>query len=324
MQRCFFPHAALILVLLHCGQEENMCAAFRLEGRMGRWRAWSAGMLLAAALLPAARAGCSRPIVAPASALGKMVVVDKDSGAVSGIYPELLREQGRKAGCTFDFPVVPRARAELMLRTGQADLLLGATAGPERLRWGDYIPMVGTEWRLVSKVGTTPPSSVVALTAMSGIRFNAVRGFNYGAAYQAMLAALDRRGDLELVADAQVVAAKMLAGRADYTYMPSNTFVGALEALGLDKAHRAVFQYTRLDGIASSTSGVYLSKKLAPADARQVAAVLLALRANNSLLARARAVYTPQEMSSIFPLPASLPALSSRPQQPVRQVVQGD
>ena len=285
---------------------------FGRRGGTGRWRACSAGLLLAATLAPAARAGCSRPIIAPASALGKMVVIDKDGG-VSGIYPELLREQGRKAGCVFEFPVVPRARAEIMLRTGQADVLLAATAGPERLQWGDYIPMIGTEWLLVSKVGAATPASVAALTAMSGIRFNAVRGFNYGADYQAMLDALERTGQLELVANAQTVAAKMLAGRADYSYMPSNTFAGALEALGLDAARRAEFQYTRLVGMPTSTSGVYLSKKLAPADARQVAAVLLALRADDSLLARARSVYTPQEMSSIFPLPApkkpvSLPA----------------
>jgi len=295
--------SGLILSLLHRGQEENMRNEFRRNGGAGRWRAWRAGLLLAAALAPAARAGCSRPIVAPASALGQMIVVGKD-GAVSGIYPELLREQGRKAGCRFAFPVVPRARAEMMLRTGQADLLLGATAGPERLRWGDYIPMVGTEWRLVSKAGATPPSSAAALTALSGIRFNAVRGFNYGTDYQAMLAALDRKGELELVADAQTVAAKMLAGRADYSYMPSHTFAVALASLGLDAGRRALFQYTRLADIPPSTSGVYLSKQLAPADARQVAAILLALRADDSLLARARAVYTPEEMSSLFPLPA--------------------
>lgn len=288
-----------------------MHSEFGRNGGAGRWRSWGAGLLLAAALPTAARAGCSRPIVAPASALGKMIVVDKD-GAVSGVYPELLREQGRKIGCSFQFPVVPRARAEIMLRTGQADVLLAATAGPERLQWGDYIPMVGTEWLLVSKAGAAPPASVAALTALSGIRFNAVRGFNVGAEYQSMLDALAQRGELELVADAQTVAAKMLAGRADYSYMPSNTFAGALEALGLDAAHRAEFQYTRLAGIPASTSGVYLSKKLAPADAQLVTALLLALRADDSLLARARAVYTPQEMSSIFPLPApKKPALPS-------------
>src|SRR5471032_2160444 len=95
--------------------------------------------LLSCSLLPLpGRAGCTRAIVAPASALGKMVVIDKDSGAVSGIYPELLREQGRKTGCAFEFPVVPRVRAEMMLRTGQADLLLAATPVAERGQWGEY------------------------------------------------------------------------------------------------------------------------------------------------------------------------------------------
>jgi polar amino acid transport system substrate-binding protein len=231
-----------------------------------------------------------------------MVVVDKRNGAVSGIYPELLREEGKKIGCTFDFPVVPRARAEIMLQTGQADLLLAATAGPQRLQWSTYLPMLGTEWMLVSKVGTTPPSSVSELTSMPHVRFNAVRGFNYGEAYQGLLNALDRKGNLELVADADVIAAKMLAGRADFTFMPSNTFVGALESLGLDKERRAAFQFTRLDGIGRSTTGVYLSNKLNPADSAKLISLLQEMRSNNSLLKRAQRVYTPDEMVSIFPM----------------------
>ncbi|WP_296002323.1 ABC transporter substrate-binding protein [Rugamonas sp.] len=261
-------------------------------------------LMLALAPSPA-RAGCTRAIVVPASALGKMIVIDKESGAVSGIYPDLLREQGRKAGCVFAFPVVPRVRAEMMLRTGQADLLLAATPVAERGQWGDYIPMVGTEWMLISRAGAPAPPTVAALAALTGVRFNAVRGFNFGARYQAMLDALEQRGELELVPDAQTVAAKMLAGRVDYSYMPSNTFAGALDALGVDGAGRGAFQYTRLDGIPASTSGVYLSKKLSPADAREVTAILLALRADDSILARARALYSPQEMSSIFPLPGA-------------------
>ena len=90
-------------------------------------------VLVAALVTPgAAIANCSRPIVVPASSLGKMLVVDEATGTISGIYPDILRSKGQKIGCIFEFPIVSRARAELMFRNGDADLLVGATQQAER------------------------------------------------------------------------------------------------------------------------------------------------------------------------------------------------
>lgn len=241
-------------------------------------------------------------MVVPASSLGRMMTVDPASGEVGGVYPELLRERGRRAGCTFVFPAVPRARAEAMLRQGEADLIVGAVQVPERDLWGRYVPMIGTEWMLIS-TDPDPPRSPGDLLARPGIRLNVVRGYNYGPAYLALLARLDQQGKLEYVKDPQTIARKMAAGRATYAYMPSNTFAGTLEEMGLRESLGARVRYTRLAGIPASTSGVYISDKTPAADAALLATMLEQLSKDGELLARTRKFFTPAEMSSSFPLP---------------------
>lgn len=259
--------------------------------------------LAAAALLPGrAGAACSRPIVVPASSLGRMMTVNAVSGEVGGVYPELLRERGHRVGCEFFFPVVPRARAEAMLRQGDADLLVGAVQVPERDVWGRYIPMIGTEWMLIS-TDPDPPRSPDELLARAGIRLNVVRSYNYGPAYLALLARLDKQDKLEYVKDPQTVVRKMEIGRANYAYMPSTTFAGTLEELGLRASLGQRVRYTRLAGIPASTSGVYVSRKTAPEDAAQLEAMLEQLSRDGELLARTRKHFTAAEMSSSFPLP---------------------
>lgn len=253
--------------------------------------------------LPQARAACSRPIVAPASPLGRAIVIDEATGQVTGIYPDLLRERGRKAGCEFVFPAVPRVRAEFMVRNGEADLLIGAMKVPERDAWGRFVPLIGSEWMLISLRNDAPPRSVAELLARPGLTFNAVRSFNDGPAYQAMLDALEKRHALEYVKDPDTIVRKMAAGRADYTFMPSTTFAGALEQMGLKETLGPKVHYTRLAGIPPALGGIYLSAKIAPEDAVQVTAILDQLRLDGGVVARMRQLFTPEEMSSSYLLP---------------------
>lgn len=263
----------------------------------------TASLVLLLLLPAAALAACSRPLVVPASALGRMMMVNEASGEVGGIYPELLRERGRRIGCEFMFPAMPRARAEHMMQSGEGDLLVGAVRVPERDRWGTYVPMIGTEWMLISIRGDAPPATTEELLARPGIKFNAVRSYNYGPAYLALLARLDKQGKLEYVKDPQTIVRKMEAGRVDYTFMPSNTFAGALAELGLRDSLGPKVHYTRLQGMPTSTSGVYISNRTLPADAAQVAAMLVQLSQDGELLARTRRFFSAAEMSSTFPLP---------------------
>ncbi len=232
-----------------------------------------------------------------------MIIVDNVTGEVSGIYPEVLRAGGAGIGCEFVFPVMARARAEMMMPTGKADLLVGAVKSDKRAAWGDFVPMMGTEWMLISNRTDTPPATVQQLLDKPGIKLNAVRGFNYGPDYMAMLEKLERLGKLEYVKDAQTIVRKMQIGHADYAYMPSVTFAGEVAALGLTDSFGKTVHYTRLADIPASSTGVYMSRTLPKSDAAQIQALLMQIRANGDLLKRLQAIFTPEEMSSNYRLP---------------------
>ena len=260
-----------------------------------------------------AMANCSRPIVVPASSLGKIMMVDGARGQAWGIYPDLLRAYGVRAGCSFVFPVVPRARAEVLVQTGEADLLLSAVKVSHRDSWGNFVPMLGSEWVLVSHGNSAPPRSVQALLDLPRLKFNAVRGFNGGPSYLNLLAGLEARGELEYVNDAQTIIRKMAAGRVDYTVMASQTFAGTLD--DMPPAQRIAVRYSRLDGLAPAVTGVYLSKAMPAADAAEVTALLQQIRAADGVLAGLRHYFTPDEMISSFLLlapPAGPPAAPSQ------------
>ena len=270
------------------------------------------GPLIALAATPgpvavpaAAASSCSRPIIVPASSLGRLVVVNPGRNDASGIYPDLLRAGGKKAGCEFIFPVVPRARAEFMVQSGQADLLVGSTRVAERDAWGRFVPLMGTGWLLVSSPSRSdaPPKTVQELLERPGIKFNAVRSYNYGPAYLAMLARLDKLGLLEYVSDPQTIVRKMQAGRVDYTFMPSHTFAGALDEMGVPRSFRAAVRYTRLADMPLAVTGVYLSKNLPAADLGLIEAILAQIRQEGEMLVRLRKFFSPEEMASSFTLP---------------------
>jgi len=253
----------------------------------------------------AAQAKCSRPIVVPVSQMGKVMIVNPATNEASGVYPELLRARGAAAGCEFVFRAMPRVRAEAAVREGGADLLVASPRSPQRDAWGDYVPMIGSEWVLITMRSDAPPSSVEELLARPGIRLNEVRSYNFGPAYMAMMANLERLDKVEYVPDPQTIVRKMAAGRVDYAYMPSNTFVGALDELGLRATLGPKIHYSHLSGIPISTSGVYVSRKLSPADAAQVHALLGQLSRENAVLERTRKYFTAAEMMSTFELPPS-------------------
>jgi len=269
------------------------------------------------AVAPMPRAACSRPIVVPASPLGSLFVVNDNTGAVGGIYADVLRDYGRRAGCEFVFPIVPRARAEFMVRNGLADLLVASVQVPERDAWGSFVPMLGTEWVLISYRSDAPPRSTDELLEKPDIRFNAVKSFNDGPAYLAMLARLDSRHKLEYVNDTETIVRKMLAGRADYTVMPSTIFAGTLAEMGISDAQRRNFHYSQLDGIPASVAGVYISSATTKDDASAIAALLVQIRQDGQLLSRLRAIFTPDEMASNFALP--MVKLGARKNRHLRQ-----
>lgn len=257
-------------------------------------------MLAALCLAPGADAGCTRPIRVPASPLGQMMVIRKDTGRVEGIYADLLRERGNAVGCVFDFPLVePRIRAEKLIAGGEMDLFVGAARTPERDAWGRFVPLMEVEWKLVSHDSVRPvPASVPELLALPGVRFSAVRGYNHSPAYRDLIAALADRQVLEYVTDPQTVVRKMQMGHADFSLMPPGTLNGALDAAGASPEFRQRVRLTRLAGLPPAVTGVYLSGALDRQDAALLRHMLEQIARDGVLLARLRQVLPAEDAAA--------------------------
>ena len=113
---------------------------------------------------------------------------------VSGVYPDVLRELGPKAGCSFNFPVVPRARLDHMFfKTSEADILIPASRSTERDKTALFVPLIQVSPALISlKTRQLGITSVKQLVETRALRGALVRTFSYGDEYQALLLELDR------------------------------------------------------------------------------------------------------------------------------------
>ena len=258
-----------------------------------------------------AGAACSRTMIVPIFPLGKLMGVNDTDGLASGIYPELLRKNAASSGCDFSFVAAPHARAELMLSSGAADILLGAIKDERRDQWGHFVPMLGTEWMLITNRRDAPPPTAQALLERADIRLNVVRGYKYGAAYQNMLVELEKLGRVEYVKDPVTVVRKMLAGRADYTFMSTTTFAGALDDLGLKQSYGPNIHYSHIRDLPVTVNGVYLSKRLPASDRQQLIALLGKIREHNELMLGLRKFFAPNDLQSLRPLPAQTAAMAT-------------
>jgi polar amino acid transport system substrate-binding protein len=214
----------------------------------------------------AAQAACSRVINVPVSATGQSVIIDGD--AIRGIYPDLLRTLGDKEACTFALTAVPRARLEMLFETGRADLLIPASKTPKRDALGTFVALIHNRATLISLQSGRPAINTLRdLREHSSLKVALVRGFDYGPAYQELIAALGQQGRLILEVDALSVARLLKTGTADLTIMAPTILAGAMQD---DERVRDLVDKLRLepvDELPWGDSGVYLSNTaLSPSD----------------------------------------------------------
>lgn len=237
------------------------------------WREWAALALLL--LSAAAWAGCSRVIQVPAAPTGFSVIVSDER--VSGVYPDVLRAVGGAAGCSFNFPPVPRARLDQMFfKTGEADVLIPASRTAERDQQALFVPLITVQPSLITLAARNLQiSSVQALLENRQLRAAVVRSYSYGDEYQALLAALDKDKRVDYVSDLGKVVGMLSLGRVDFTIMAPTLFYSSLKdgdkggERGGDKGSEfaELFRYAPLRGLQSIESGAYLSTRaLSPAD----------------------------------------------------------
>lgn len=234
--------------------------------------AWTVGLGLC--LPMAAQGACSRVINVPVAATGQSVLVEGDT--IKGIYPDLLRGLAEKDGCTVALSAVPRARLEMLFETGRADVLIPASKTPRRDAHGIFIPLIHNRAMLISlQSGRTPLKSVQDLLDQPGLKLALVRGFDYGQAYQELVAALDKQGRVILEVDALSVARLLKTGTADATIMAPSILAGAVQD---DERVRDVMERLRIESLRElpwGDSGAYLSNRsLSPPDRAALQAAL--------------------------------------------------
>lgn len=250
-------------------------------------------------------AGCSRPVQAPMAPIG--LSVHFDGARPGGVYPTLLREITAGAHCDFVVRRVPRARQTTLFESGQADVLLPASASPAREADGEFVPLIQVRAGLITlNPDVATPRSLAELLALPDYKLVVVRSFSFGAAYDGAIAALRTQKRLIEEADAAGVARALRQGLAQASVMTPSIFVGTLV---LEPELQPLIARTRVDPLEElpwSLSGVYLSRRsLSDAD-RQT------LRQAFAQTARSGRIW--QLFNDVHP-PGSL-ANSIRPLQP--------
>ncbi|MCH8617921.1 transporter substrate-binding domain-containing protein [Undibacterium sp. TS12] len=211
-------------------------------------------------LFPDAQAACSRTVNAPVASLGFSVIVNGDN--ITGIYPEIFRSISSKDTCQFYFTPVPRARLELMFENGQADMLFPAIRTAKRDEHGAFVPLIYTRATLISIQSARPDiHNQQELFEQRNLKLAVVRGYDYGEAYQAILAEFNKQGRLIQEADAVSVARVLKSGFADLTIMAPYIFSGAVQGDARVVDLNDKLRFEALAEIPWSDSGVYLSKK---------------------------------------------------------------
>jgi polar amino acid transport system substrate-binding protein len=192
---------------------------------------------------------------------GLSVVIEKD--AISGIYPDLLRQLSEKESCDFQLTAVPRARLESLFRAGQADLMIPATRTPNRDEVGIFVPLIANRAMLISLAGEHPSPAIHNLQELIDrheLKVALVRGFDYGDGYQVLVRELQKQGRLILEADPVSVARTLKAGGADYTVMAPTILAGSIQADPRISDLGARLRYDVIPELPWGESGVYISK----------------------------------------------------------------
>lgn len=233
-----------------------------------------------------ALANCSRVINVPVSPTGLSVIT---AGAtVHGIFPDLLRRLGAKYGCTFAFPVVPRARQEAMFEAGTADLLVTSIQTGRRDALGEYVPMLQIRATLISLASKRSAiSNMRDLVNQRDLRLVLVRGYDYGPDYQKLVSELGDQGRVFLEPDPTSVARILYTSPDRATIMAPSIFTGAI---GDDARFTGMLDKLRFEALEElpwSPSGTYISKTSLNAEDKILLLKLLQKSANSGEVWRA-------------------------------------
>jgi polar amino acid transport system substrate-binding protein len=187
-----------------------------------------------------------------------------------------LRTFAEKDGCSVNLTAVPRARLEMLFETGRADVLIPASKTAKRDALGTFVPLVHNRAMLISvQTGRAPIKSIQELLDQPGIKVALVRGFDYGSAYQGLVAALEAQGRMIMEVDSLSVARLLKAGTVNATIMAPSILAGAMVD---DERVRDLLDKLRFEALRElpwGDSGAYISNSaLGAADKAALQAAL--------------------------------------------------
>lgn len=253
----------------------------------------------------AASASCSRTILVPVAATGLTIYVKGEK--VIGIYADALEEL-KKDGCKLKLTNVPRARLEAMFELGSADLLFPSNRTAHRDKFGVFVPMIKNRATLISiTANQLNIKSSQELLAQKDIRVVLVRGYDYGLAYQDLVAELNKQGRAFFDADV-ISVARMLKNSNKYlTIMAPNTFLGAIHGDPRIEDLVGKLSFTPIDELPWSETGIYISKKSLNEGDRVALQTVLSRYAKSGAIYKKFQHYFPADAlkESLLPLDAS-------------------
>lgn len=218
---------------------------------------------------------CARPLQIPVAPIGFAVTVVGQQ--VGGIYPDLLRVEAAKAGCTVEFQVVPRSRQEMLFEIGLADLLIPARRSARRDEYGIFVPMILSRAELLCmQPRSLTVHSLAELLDHRELRVGVVRGYDYDASYQSLLKQLLAQSRLTMTADPVSLARMLDTGAIDLAVVTPTAVTGALRG---DSKWGHLIERLRsepVEELSWAESGAYVARhsSLNAADRQRVRAML--------------------------------------------------
>ncbi|MBV8464845.1 MAG: transporter substrate-binding domain-containing protein [Burkholderiales bacterium] len=197
---------------------------------------------------------CSRVLKVAISPIGKSMMVSP-TGQVSGIVSDFLGHVSELTGCKFEFVVVPRVRAFLMLKNGSVDIVPAVVRTAERDQSGAFIHAYDTTPMLVSLKNTLPPTLALDELQNGALVIGVVRGYDYGPTYTGLIEHPKVKPRVASVADPDTLARLLAAHRIDAVLMVPSAFVNAAEAVNIADA----VDVTRIVGMPSAPTGMYIN-----------------------------------------------------------------
>jgi polar amino acid transport system substrate-binding protein len=158
-------------------------------------------------------------------------------GTLTGIGVEIVRTICNRLGHTPSIRLYPWARAQALVRAGEADVLIAPYKTPEREKWMDYTETPFFEDRSHFFI---PPRTAMLwdgdLAAIRDKRIGMVNGWSVGPAFEKEIPNLT----IDFAPTIDLCFKKLLAGRVDVVPTQEREATAAFRRLGLEKKDRPV------------------------------------------------------------------------------------